>query len=196
MGLLFIGVVAGILVGFAWLAPSQGHFQACMFQWQGCLDKAVASSEPRPEIPRRDPAITKAKSAGAAKSSKHASARSHKRVAIAKADGPPTRHSVVASEHRPAGTSDLVLTTAKASIAAKMEDPASAEFSDVDRAIRLNTFGRPVDTICGHVKGKTASGGETAERPFLYLVKEDEAYVVADGKADSAAAIAYRNICH
>ena len=87
MGLLFIGGMAGILVGFAWLAPSQGHFQACMFQWQGCLDKAVASSEPRPEIPRRDPAITKAKSAGAAKSSKHASARSHKRVAIAKADG-------------------------------------------------------------------------------------------------------------
>ena len=35
----------------------------------------------------------------------------------------------------------------------------------------------------------------TGDRPFLYLVKEDDAYVVA-GKADSAAAIAYRNICN
>ena len=52
-----------------------------------------------------------------------------------------------------------------------------------------------MDTICGHVKGKNASGGETGERPFLYLVKEDDAYVV-DGKAGSAAAIAYRNICN
>ncbi|OKO76064.1 hypothetical protein AC629_33325 [Bradyrhizobium sp. NAS80.1] len=83
---------------------------------------------------------------------------------------------------------------AKLSIAAKMEDPASAEFSDMKRAIRLNTFGRAVDTICGHVKGKNASGEVTGERPFLYLVKDDDAYVV-DGKPDSAAAIAYRNIC-
>ena len=32
------------------------------------------------------------------------------------------------------------------------------------------------------------------ERAFLYLVKDDEAYVV-DGNAESAAATAYRNIC-
>jgi len=60
--------------------------------------------------------------------------------------------------------------------------------------MRKNTFGQPVDTICGHVKGKKASGEGTGERPFLYLVKEDEAYVV-DGNAESAAAAAYRNIC-
>jgi hypothetical protein len=75
-----------------------------------------------------------------------------------------------------------------------MEDPASAEFSDMNRATRKNTLGQPVDTICGHVKGQKTSGEDTGERPFLYLVKEDEAYVV-DGNADSAAAIAYRNIC-
>jgi hypothetical protein len=62
------------------------------------------------------------------------------------------------------------------------------------RAMRKNTLGRPMDTICGHVKGKNPSGGETEERPFLYLVKEDDAYVV-ESKPDSAAAIAYRNIC-
>ena len=84
---------------------------------------------------------------------------------------------------------------AKAAIAAKLENPASAEFSDMDRAFRKNTFGRGIDTVCGHVRGKTASGGDTGERPFLYVVKEDDAYVV-DGKPDSAAAIAYRNICN
>lgn len=56
-------------------------------------------------------------------------------------------------------------------------------------------LGRPVDTICGRAKGRSASGGETGERPFLYLVKEDEAYVV-DGKSGSAASTAYRNICN
>ena len=69
-----------------------------------------------------------------------------------------------------------------------------AEFADMNRATRKNTFGQPVDTICGHVRGKKASGEDTGERPFLYLVTEDEAYVV-DGPANSAAASAYRNIC-
>ncbi|MCA1452006.1 hypothetical protein I6F35_02100 [Bradyrhizobium sp. BRP22] len=87
------------------------------------------------------------------------------------------------------------MSKAKISVAAKMEDPASTEFTDVKRAIRKNTLGRPVDTICGHVRGKKASGEDTGERPFLYLVKEDDVYVV-DGKPDSAAAIAYRNICN
>ncbi|MBR0693737.1 hypothetical protein JQ553_10965 [Bradyrhizobium lablabi] len=83
---------------------------------------------------------------------------------------------------------------AKAAIAAKLEDPASAEFSDMKRAMRKNVFGRPVDTICGRVRGRTASGEDTEQRPFLYLVKEDDSYLV-DGKTTSAT-IAYRNICN
>ncbi|MCA6097569.1 hypothetical protein J6525_04050 [Bradyrhizobium sp. WSM 4400] len=89
---------------------------------------------------------------------------------------------------------DPVLTKAKVTIAAQIEDPGSAEFSDMKRAMRKNTLGRAVDTICGRVKGRSASGGEIGGRPFLYLVKEDEAYVV-DGKSGSAASTAYRNIC-
>jgi hypothetical protein len=69
------------------------------------------------------------------------------------------------------------------------------EFGQMKRAIRKNTLGKPVDTICGYVRGKNASGADTGDRPFLYLVKEDDAYVV-DGKASSVAAIAYRNICN
>jgi hypothetical protein len=50
--------------------------------------------------------------------------------------------------------SDPVLKKAKITIAGKMENPASAEFVDMRRATRKNTFGQPIDTICGHVKGK------------------------------------------
>ncbi|HEY2211732.1 MAG TPA: hypothetical protein VGH62_08975 [Bradyrhizobium sp.] len=99
------------------------------------------------------------------------------------------------SSHQPAEKSDPVIVKAKTTIAAKFEDPASAEFGEMKRAIRKNTFGQPIDTICGRVKGKKASGEDTGDMPFLYLVKDDDAYVV-DGPAGSVAAIAYRNICN
>jgi hypothetical protein len=64
------------------------------------------------------------------------------------------------------------------------------------RALRKNTFGQPIDTICGRVKGKRKSGERTGEMPFLYLVKEDTAYIVVDGNSESVAAVAYRTICN
>jgi hypothetical protein len=91
--------------------------------------------------------------------------------------------------------SDPVLKKAKITIAGKMENPASAEFVDMRRATRKNTFGQPIDTICGHVKGKKASGKDTGKQPFLYLVKDDEAYVVDANTPNAVAATAYRNIC-
>jgi hypothetical protein len=206
MGLLLVGVLAGLVIGFAWLSPSQGHLQGCMFQWQGCYDR-VAAGEPPPlqgaeqathqgtrhSAPRRPDSPTAHADSPASKRARHASAKHW--VVLAKQAAEPANTKVSIAEHRPAETSDSVLERAKAAIAAKMENPASAEFSDMDRAFRKNTFGRATDTICGHVRGKNASGGDTGERPFLYLVKEDDAYVV-DGKPDSAAATAYRNICN
>jgi hypothetical protein len=92
------------------------------------------------------------------------------------------------------GASDPVLSRATTAVAAKMDDPASIEFEDMKRAIRKDTFGQPIDTICGHVKGKKASGEETGERPFLYVVGENRAFI-DDGNPDSLGAIAYRAIC-
>jgi hypothetical protein len=100
----------------------------------------------------------------------------------------------VAASGQPTEPADLVLKKAKTTVAAKMENPTSVEFEDMKRAMRKNTFGHPVDTICGHLKAKKATGEDTGEKPFLYLVKEDEAYVV-DNNPESAAATAYRNIC-
>jgi hypothetical protein len=95
---------------------------------------------------------------------------------------------------QPSETSDSILNKAKATIAAKMENAAAVEFVDAKRAIRKNTLGQPIDSICGHVKGKNQSGEEIGARQFLYLVKEDEAYVV-NGNPESVPATAYRNIC-
>ena len=96
---------------------------------------------------------------------------------------------------RPAETSDQVIARAKTTIAAQLDEPKSAEFGEMKRAVRTNMLGNSVDTICGYVKGKKASGESTGDRPFLYLVKDDEAYVV-DGPPTSKAATAYRNICN
>ena len=103
-----------------------------------------------------------------------------------KAEGPATG--------QPSETSDPVLKKAKIMVAAKMEDPASVEFVDIKRAMDKNTFGQSFEIICGHVKGKMKSGEATGERPFLYLVKEDEAFIVG-GNPDSMAAIVYRAQC-
>jgi hypothetical protein len=81
---------------------------------------------------------------------------------------------------------ETVIKKAKAAIAAKMRDPDSVEFEDMERAARKNAVGNSIDTICGFVRDK--NGGP---RPFLYVVQKDEAYIGGYTIATSA----YRNIC-
>lgn len=194
MGLLFVGVLAGILIGFGVFAPSRVYFLGC--EARPCFDRVAVARpvEPTPVALAPAPAIGKSNSATPAKSGKRSSPKKRGSADLAKAASPRTRISVAAAELA-TNVSDPVLDKAKVTISATMEDPGSAEFIDMKRAMRKNMLGRPVDTICGRVKGKSVSGGETGERPFLYLVKEDEAYVV-DGKSGSAASTAYRNICN
>ena len=86
---------------------------------------------------------------------------------------------------QPSETSDPVLKKAKIMVAAKMEDPTSVEFVDIKRTMNDRI-------ICGHIKGKRKSGEATDERPFLYLVKEDEAYI-GEHDPNSMPAIVYRD---
>ena len=88
--------------------------------------------------------------------------------------------------------SDPVIEKAKVTIAAKMENPASVEFREMKRAERKNAAGKSIDSICGYVSGKTASAGETGDRPFLYLVQEDEAYIGGYFMATSP----HHNLCN
>ena len=194
MGLLVVGVLAGILIGFGVFAPSHGYFLPT-YASQPRFDEVANDRPLEPKQAALRPAATVAKATPRIrrKSRKSSSPKKPTSAAIAKVAPSPMKTGVATTDQA-ADTSEVVLDKAKATIAAKMEDPGSAEFSDMKRAMRKNTLGRPIDTICGYVKGKDASGGETGERPFLYLVKEDDAYVVK-GKPDSVAAIAYRNIC-
>jgi hypothetical protein len=200
MRTLLIGVLAATLVGCSCILPPQASMEACTdANGPGCLNGIAASRsiEPAPASSKTNSAATKVKSAIATKTEQPSIAhvRDRPQLAEKKAKSTVIETKVEApASGRPAETSDPVIIKAKTTIAAKLEDPASAEFGEMKRAIRKNTLGKSVDTICGRVKGKKVSGEDTGDRPFLYLVTEDEAYVV-DGPANSAAASAYRNIC-
>lgn len=194
MGLLFVGVLAGILIGFGVFAPSRGYFLGCASR--PCFDRvAVAQpAQPMPKALAPEPAVVRSNSATPAKPSKTSTPKKRGSTKLTKGASPETRISVPATE-RAAEMSGPALDKAKVAIATQMGDPEALELSNVKRAMRKNMLGRRVDTICGRVRGRSASSGETEERPFLYLVKEGEAYV-ADGKPGSAASTAYRNICN
>ena len=200
MRTLLIGTLAATLVGCSCLLPPQASMEACTDpNGFGCLNRTAASRpiEPTPASSRTSSATTRVKSTIAAKTEEPSSVvvRDRPQLAEKKAKSTMIEAKVEApASGRPAETSDPVIIKAKTTIAAKLEDPTSAEFGEMKRAIRKNTLGKSVDTICGRVKGKKASGENAGDWPFLYLVTEDEAYVV-DGPANSAAASAYRNIC-
>ena len=200
MRTLLIGVLAATLVGCSCPLPPQASMEACTDpNGFGCLNRTAASRpiEPTPASSRTSSATTRVKSTIAAKTEESSSVvvRDRPQLAEKKAKSTMIEAKVEApASGRPAETSDPVIIKAKTTIAAKLEDPTSAEFGEMKRAIRKNTLGKSVDTICGRVKGKKASGENAGDWPFLYLVTEDEAYVV-DGPANSAAASAYRNIC-
>ena len=198
MRTLLLGALAATLVGCSCPSPSQVSMEACA-NGLGCLNRVAASPpiEPAPASSKTSSATTRIKSTIATKPEEPSTApfRDRSHLAEKKAKSAVSEAKVEApASGRPAETSDPVIIKAKTTIAAKLEEPASAEFSEMKRAIRKNILGKSVDTICGRVKGKKVSGEDTGDRPFLYLVQEDDAYVV-DGPASSAAATAYRNIC-
>ena len=82
--------------------------------------------------------------------------------------------------------SDPAIKKAKATIAAKMGNPASVEFVEIKRAASTNGLGNSSDVICGFVREK--NGGP---RPFLYLVPKDESYIGGYNIATSP----YRHMC-
>ena len=99
-----------------------------------------------------------------------------------------TTPSVAKTETPPSTQLDdeSVIKKAKATIAAKMNDPGSVEFQGMERATKKNALGKSIDTICGFVRDKSSG-----PKPFLYVVQADEAYIGGYTIATSE----YRNIC-
>ena len=200
MRTLLIGVLAATLVGCSYPLSPQASMEACADpNGFGGLNKMAASRpiEPAPASSKTNSAATKVKSTIAAKAEERSTAAVRDRPQPA--EKKPTSTVIEAkveapASGRPAETSDPVIVKAKTTIAAKLKDPASAEFIEMKRAIRKNMVGQSVDTICGRVKARNTSDEEARNRPFLYFVKNDAGFVVY-GPAGSAAETAYRNIC-
>jgi hypothetical protein len=85
---------------------------------------------------------------------------------------------------------DPVLKKAMSAIAAKMRNSVSFELVEMKRGEKIAS-GKSIDAICGYVRGKSASGSDTGDRPFLYLVQDEKVYI---GLYDIATS-PYRNFC-
>ena len=217
MRLLLIGCLSATLIG---CCPQRPHATLEGCTSADCLARTASSSQTERKQASLKPsiaatkmnakkAVTTAKqSSDAANNTRPAPAQpsnmsSERNTDSPSAASPPpqpattnaaaTRMDAVAHA-QPQEVLDPVLKKAQSTVAAKMEDPVSTKFVDMKRAIRKDTFGQPIDTVCGHVKGKKSSGQETNDRPFLYVVTQDIAFVDF-GVPNSAAAGAYRNIC-
>jgi hypothetical protein len=215
MRTLFAGALAATVVGCSCIVSPQASLEACLGAGGSgfaCPGRTTVSQTIEPERASFNAGLAtpKAKLKIAAKTETPPSARARHKTGVAMNTAkstttetnvdPPASTATAAkveppASGQPAETLDPVIAKAKTTIAAKLEDPKSAEFGEMKRAMRTNTLGKSVDTICGYVKGKKTSGEGTGNRPFLYLVKDDEAYVV-DGPPTSIAATAYRNICN
>jgi hypothetical protein len=220
MRALLVSALATTLIGCQCVAPPQAALRECTDEKGfACFDGIAGGQwiDPKPAALKADLATKNVRTTIVAKRDKPSSAqfsdttRKARRTIAAKteetataqidgkADAGRAKPTIAAKTDEGAsaqigGSTDPVLKKAMSTISAKMDDP-SVEFGAMNRALRKNTLGQPIDTICGYIKGKGTSDGDTGEKPFLYLVQEDEAYVV-DGNRDIIAATAYRNICN
>jgi hypothetical protein len=202
MRTLVIGALAATLVGCSCFVSPQSGIEACTGadgSGFACFDRSAAVGRLDPAIEPKssvDPGTTtpRERTALTSRTAKSSSAHTDRKIRhTARAEKSATAKVEPAPAAQP-DPIDPVVDRAKIAVAVKLENPASVAFSEMNRAMRTNTLGQSVDTICGHVKSKKTSG-DIGDRPFLYLVKDDEAYV-ADDSPTSAASTAYRNICN
>ena len=195
-----IGVLAATLASCSNSSLPQASIEACTDP-NGFVgfNKITANRpvEPAPTSSKTYSAPTKVKSTIAARAEQPSTAAVRDSPQPAKKA--PTSTLIEAkveppASDRPAETSDPVIAKAKATIVAKLKDPAFVEFIEVKRAIRKNMVGQPTDTICGRIKVKIASDDEARIRPFVYFVKNDAGFVVY-GPTGSATETAHRSIC-
>jgi hypothetical protein len=200
MKAILVGTAVLSLVGCTCAMPPQLVTSSCVDENDvGCIDETTRTppTEPALAVLRHQAVRKDAMTSVAIKTpkpspqypSKTEPVANSPKVAIS-ADGEAKRSA------QPNANLDRVLNKAKATISAKIdEDPSSIELVGLKRGIRKNTLGVPLDTICGYVKEKAADGNDSDQKPFLYLVKENDAYVV-NGASDVTASAAYHNICN
>ena len=80
MGLVLIGLLAGVLIGLGLVDASHGYFLDC--RWQGCADRFAVNQplEPEPTALRQDVEVHKKKIATAMQSGERSPARPHRSI--------------------------------------------------------------------------------------------------------------------
>ena len=202
MRALITCALAATLAGCSCHVASLPSFEACAgADGFACLDRNSAARRgiaPEPSSSEASSATSTEKAARRKATMKQLSARSSgKPLHAGKAakSVPDAAKVEAAADMQAPEAIDPVVDRAKIAVAVRLEDPKSATFSEMNRSKRKNLLGQYIDTICGHVKSKKASGEDIGDRPFLYIVKDDVAFV-ADDSPTSAASTAYRNICN
>lgn len=201
MRTLIVGALAATLVGCSCYVTPQSGLEACTgADGFACLDRNSSAHQrtaPEPSLSGASTETSKGKPARKATTMKQSSAHSSGKTLHA---GKAAKSTLDAAKVEPASAAqppeiDPVVDRAKIAVLVKLEDPKSATFSEMKRSMRKNLLGQPLDTICGHVRSKKASGEDIGDRPFVYLVKDDVAFI-ADDSATSAASTAYRAVCN
>ena len=174
---LLISALAASLVGCTSLVSERNAAQyskSLTFKVKSKTAKSTALANSR-----SPPSAHMGKTKRGAKRAKSIIAGKMERSASAHINGPVTQQT------------DLVTEKAKATIAEMIQNPESAEFSEIRRA-KKDLRGESLDTVCGFVKGKSESGEDVREMPFVFIVP-DKAYLV-DGSNLSAETV-YRVLC-
>jgi hypothetical protein len=162
---LIISALAATLIGCTWFAPQQASR----------MDHSAAGTQRTNFMHARTGHLRHQRKANSGTN-------------IAKSNTVPKMDA--ASCIQPNDKSDPVLKKAMPTIATKMDNSAFVELVEMKRA-KKNALGRSIDTICGYIRGINESGSETGDKPFLYLVQEDEAYIGGYNMATSP----YHNLC-
>ena len=142
MRTLLIGVLAATLVGCSYPSLPLANMDACTdATGLGRLNMTatIRPVEPAPASTKPSSATTKGKPAVAAKTEAPSTAHVPDRPQLAEKKAKPAMIEAkveAPASGRPAETSDPVVIKARTTIAAKLEDPASAEFGEMKRAIR------------------------------------------------------------
>jgi hypothetical protein len=201
MRTLIVGALAATLAGCSCYVTPPSGLEACTAaDGFGCFGKSSSAQrwaglEPSPSTVNTAPATDKAArpTVPMKRVPAHSGDKTHHAAKAAK-PAPDAAKVEPAAAVQPAEEIDPVMDRAKIAVLVKLIDPKSATFGEMKRSMRKNLLGQSLDTICGHVKSKKASGEDIGDRPFVYIVKDDVAFV-ADDSSTSAGSTAYANIC-
>jgi hypothetical protein len=199
MRTLIVGALAATLAGCSCYVTPPSGLEACTNadgfaclgksssaqRWAG-LEPSSSAASTTTDKAARPTAPMKRVPAGSGDKTHHAAKTAKPAADAAKVEP--------AAAVQPAEEIDPVMDRAKIAVSVRLTDPQSATFSEMKRSMRKNLLGQSLDTICGHVKSKKASGEDIGDRPFLYIVKDDVAFV-ADDSPTSAGSTAYADVC-